>query len=100
MISRFLLALAYSVLAVTLSGTAAAAYPVKPVRMIMAVPPGGPADILARLVGPKLTEALGQTVVIDNRAGANGNIAYEMAARAVPDGYTFVLVAAGVVQSQ
>jgi tripartite-type tricarboxylate transporter receptor subunit TctC len=65
--------------------------------MIVSVPPGGPADILARLVGPKLTEALGQTVVIDNRPGANGNIAYEMAARAVPDGYTFVLVAAGVV---
>ncbi|HKU69758.1 MAG TPA: tripartite tricarboxylate transporter substrate binding protein, partial [Burkholderiales bacterium] len=67
------------------------------VRMIVAVPPGGPADILARLVGPRLSEALGQTVVIDNRPGANGNIAYEMAARAAPDGYTFVLVAAGVV---
>jgi tripartite-type tricarboxylate transporter receptor subunit TctC len=62
----------------------------------VAVPPGGPADILARLVGPRLTEVLGQTVVIDNRPGANGNIAYEMAAHAVPDGYTFVLVAAGV----
>ena len=71
-------------------------YPVKPIRMIVAVPPGGPADTLARLVGPRLGEALGQTVVIDNRPGANGNIAYEMAARAVPDGYTFVLVAAGV----
>ncbi len=64
--------------------------------MIVAVPPGGPADTLARLVGPKLTEALGQTVVIDNRPGANGNIAYEIAARAVPDGYTFTLAAAGV----
>lgn len=75
---------------------AAQPYPDKPVRMIVAVPPGGPADILARLVGPRVTEALGQTVVIDNRPGANGNIAYEMAARAAPDGYTFVLVAAGV----
>ena len=64
--------------------------------MIVAVPPGGPADTLARLVAPKLTEALGQTVVIDNRPGANGNIAYETAARAAPDGYTFVLAAAGV----
>ncbi len=111
MILRWLLALGYSVLAAPLPGAAQGpstgsgqaastgsgqAYPTKPVRMIVAVPPGGPADILARLVGPKLTEALGQTVVIDNRPGANGNIAYEMAARAVPDGYTFMLVAAGV----
>jgi len=64
--------------------------------MIVAVPPGGPADTLARLVGPRLGEALGQTVVIDNRPGANGIIAYDMAARSTPDGYTFVLVAAGV----
>jgi tripartite-type tricarboxylate transporter receptor subunit TctC len=80
------------------TGAAAAAemYPTRPVRMIVAVPPGGPADTLARLVGPRLGEALGQTVVIDNRPGANGIIAYEMAARAAPDGYTFVLVAAGV----
>jgi tripartite-type tricarboxylate transporter receptor subunit TctC len=75
---------------------AQSAYPARPIRMIVAVPPGGPADILARLVGPKLAAALGQTVVIDNRPGANGIIAYEMAARANPDGYTFVLVAAGV----
>jgi tripartite-type tricarboxylate transporter receptor subunit TctC len=65
--------------------------------MIVAVPPGGPADTLARLVAPKLTESLGRTVVIDNRPGANGNIAYEITARAVPDGYTFTAVAAGVV---
>ncbi len=71
-------------------------YPTKPIRMIVAVPPGGPADTLARLVAPKLTESLGHTVVIDNRPGANGNIAYETAARAAPDGYTFVLAAAGV----
>lgn len=71
-------------------------YPTRPVRMIVAVPPGGPADTLARLVGPRLSDALGQIVVIDNRPGANGIIAYDMAARATPDGYTFVLVAAGV----
>jgi tripartite-type tricarboxylate transporter receptor subunit TctC len=81
-----------------LSATAGAAetYPNKPIRMIVAVPPGGPADTLARLVSPKMTESLGQTVVIDNRPGANGNIAYEMAARAAADGYTFVLAAAGI----
>ena len=74
----------------------AADYPTKPIRMIVAVPPGGPADTLARMVAPRLTESLGQTVVIDNRPGANGNIAYEMGARAAPDGYTFTLAAAGV----
>lgn len=78
------------------AATAAPIYPDKPVRMIVAVPPGGPADTLARLIAPRLSEALGQVIVIDNRPGANGNIAYEMAARAVPDGYTLVLVAAGV----
>ena len=71
-------------------------YPNKPVRMIVAVPPGGPADTLSRLVSPKLGEALGQMIVIDNRPGANGNIAYELTARAVPDGYTITAVAAGV----
>lgn len=81
---------------VCISGAVAQTYPSKPVRMIVAVPPGGPADTLARLVGPRLSEALGQTVVIDNRPGANGIIAYETAARATPDGYTFVAVAAGV----
>jgi len=73
------------------------AFPTKPLRMIVAVPPGGPADTLARLVAPKLTAALGQTVVIDNRPGANGIIAYETTARATPDGHTFTAVAAGVV---
>ena len=76
---------------------AEAPYPTKPIRMIVAVPPGGPADTLARLVAPRLTEAFGQTVVIDNRPGANGIIAYETTARAAPDGYTFTAVAAGVV---
>ena len=75
---------------------AAQPYPDRPIRMIVAVPPGGPADTLSRLVAPKLTEVLGQTIVIDNRPGANGNIAYEMAARSTPDGYTITAVAAGV----
>ena len=85
-----------AVVLLSFSNSFAQHYPVKPVRMIVAVPPGGPADTLARMVGPRLSEALGQTVVIDNRPGANGNIAYEMVAHAVPDGYTFVLVAAGI----
>ena len=76
--------------------TQAQDYPNKPIRMLVAVPPGGPADTLARLVSPQLNMGLKQAVVIDNRPGANGGIAYETTARAVPDGYTFVLVAAGV----
>jgi len=89
-------AVAVALLAFTSASAYAQLYPTKPIRMIVSVPPGGPADTLARLVAPKLTEAMGQTVVIDNRAGANGSIAYEMTARAAPDGYTLVQVAAGV----
>ena len=96
MIDRCVLRLSLALLAAPVLA-AQPAYPERPVRMIVAVPPGGPADTLARLVAPKLTEALGQTVVIDNRPGANGIIAYETTARATPDGYTFTAVAAGVV---
>jgi tripartite-type tricarboxylate transporter receptor subunit TctC len=88
--------LCVAALLAALPAGAAETYPTKPIRMIVAVPPGGPADTLARLVSPHLTQSLGHTVVIDNRPGANGNIAYETTARAAPDGYTIVLVAAGV----
>ena len=63
-------------------------YPNKPIRWIVPFPPGGSVDILARLVGAKLTESLGQQVVIDNRSGASGNVGSEVVARAAPDGYT------------
>ncbi|CAN0408414.1 unnamed protein product, partial [Phaeothamnion confervicola] len=66
-------------------------YPTKPVRMISPFPPGGSVDNVARLVGAKLGESLGQQVVIDNRSGASGNIGMELAARAAPDGYTLVI---------
>src|SRR5687768_6340230 len=65
-------------------------YPVRPVRLIVAVPPGGAADFTARITGQKLAEALGQNVVIENRGGAGGTIASEMTARATPDGYTLL----------
>lgn len=68
-------------------------YPSKPIRWIIPYPTGGTSDFLARLIGQKLTESWGQTVVIDNRSGANGNIGAEVAAKAAADGYTMLLVA-------
>jgi len=67
------------------------AYPNRPVRFVAAQPPGGPVDIMARIVGQKLSEPWGQTVVIDNRPGASGNIGNAMVARATPDGYTILV---------
>jgi len=63
-------------------------YPTKPIRFLVAAPPGGGADFVARALSPKLTESLGQTVVVENRPGANGVVASELLARAAPDGYT------------
>ena len=81
----------------------AQSYPSKPIRLIVAFPPGGSTDIIARIVGHKLGERLGQQVVIDNRGGAGGTIGTEIAARANPDGYTLTMgtttthvIAAGV----
>jgi len=68
-----------------------AAYPNRPIKMISPFPPGGASDALARLVASKLGEGLGQTVTVDNRAGASGNIGHEAAAKSQPDGYTLVL---------
>ena len=75
-----------------MSGTASAAYPDKPIRVIVPAAPGGGADFVARLLGQHLSPGLGQPIVIDNRAGAAGNIAAELTARAPADGYTLLVV--------
>src|SRR4029079_6681208 len=69
----------------------AADYPVRPVTLVVAFTPGGPSDVLARIVGKKMEQLLGAPFVIENRPGAGGNIAAELAARAAPDGYTLLM---------
>jgi len=66
-------------------------YPARSIRFIVPFPPGGPTDVLARVLGQRLAEQVGQPVVLDNRPGAGGNLGLELAARAAPDGYTIVL---------
>jgi len=72
----------------------AQAYPSRPIHWVVPYPPGGPADILARLIGQPLSESVGVPVVVDNRAGASGNLGTEAVVHASPDGYTLLLVTA------
>jgi tripartite-type tricarboxylate transporter receptor subunit TctC len=74
---------------------ASSAYPIKPIRLIAPYPPGGGNDTMARAIGAKLTEAWGQQVIIDNRAGANGIVACEIVATAPADGYTLLMANVG-----
>src|ERR687883_209754 len=87
--------LARAVLALLLlswsSAFAADAYPAKPIRFIVPFPPGGGTDAFARILSPKLTEYLGQQIIVDNRAGALGSIGTAAAAKSRPDGYTILL---------
>ena len=78
-------------LAVSLAAAAQDPYPSRPVRVLVPYAPGGATDIIARIVSAKLTESLGQSFVVENRTGANGNLALEAAAKATPDGYTLLV---------
>jgi len=79
--------------AVSIAGPAAAQqYPARPVRMLIGFPPGGGTDIVGRIVAQKLSEGLGQAIVVENRGGASGQIAAELLSKAAPDGYTMMMV--------
>jgi tripartite-type tricarboxylate transporter receptor subunit TctC len=91
--------LALAFLCFTVSPALAQQYPSKPVRMVVPFPAGGPADIVARLLSVKLTEAWGHPLVIENRGGAGGNIGTAAVARAVPDGYTILLTTSGLMSN-
>jgi tripartite-type tricarboxylate transporter receptor subunit TctC len=95
--NKLLLLLAAGLLAAPVVHAADAAYPNRPVRVIVPFSPGGATDIVARLVSQKLTELWGQTVVVDNRAGAGGNIGGDLAAKANPDGYTLFFTSGSIV---
>ena len=77
----------------------AANFPLKPVTMIVPFPPGGSSDMVARIMAPKVNERLGQPVIIDNRAGATGNVGAEIVAKANPDGYTLFMATLSVAIS-
>ena len=82
--------------AAVLAGAATAAddYPLRPIRLIIPFPPGGSNDIIGRMLGLQLGERLGKPIVIDNRAGAGGNLGIDIAAKSAPDGYTMLMVSA------
>ena len=84
-------------LAALFAAPALAQYPARPVRMIVSIPPGGAPDIAARVLGQKLSESIGQQVVVDNRPGSNGNIAAEIVAKSAPDGHTLGLFADSLI---
>src|SRR5215211_8951310 len=94
---QFVAAAVLAALSTSAAVAADAAWPTRPVRMIVPFAPGGPTDVIARVIAQKLTETWGQQVVVDNRAGAGGNIGMGLATQALPDGYTVLLVSSSFV---
>jgi tripartite-type tricarboxylate transporter receptor subunit TctC len=92
---RALFSVIIAMIALPGGASAQTTYPAKPVRILVPFPPGGPADALARIVGDKLGQALGQPFVIENKPGAGGNIGMEQGAKAAADGYTLTLAPTG-----
>ena len=88
-VARWLVCLFLGACVVAFSA-AAAEYPDRPVRLVVPFPAGGGADTLARIIMPRVSQALGAPIVIDNRPGAGGNVGAEIVARAAPDGYTLL----------
>ena len=98
-LSRLAFAGAAALLSLAAAGTAAAAWPERPITLVVTYPPGGTVDVVARLIGPRLADKLGQPVVIENRGGAGGMIGGAYAAKAKPDGYTLMLDASNHAQN-
>src|SRR5690606_33283029 len=88
---KTLLSTVLSAAVLAFSPVAHAAYPTKPIQLVVGFAPGGASDIVARLLAPSVAKTLGQPVVVDNRPGANGNIANDVVANAAPDGHTLLL---------
>jgi len=89
---KYILQLSLSILALIFAASASAqSFPTKPIKIIVPFPAGGTVDFFARVISTKLSEALGQSVLVENRAGAGGNIAAEAVAKAAPDGYTLLM---------